>query len=328
MSVSGRRRFFAAVLAWTVAHQSARAQAKAARVGVLMPSTAEGTANLVAAFEQGLREMGYETGRNIAIDYRFTDGRTDRVAELAANLEAIGVAVIVTTTDAVVRTVAQHTRSVPIVMVNASNPVGNALVETLARPAGRITGLTNLSPEISAKRVELLKQAVPGLKAIAYLWNSRLAGARSVYEEIESAGRRLDVQVEPLEVQQAGDIERALERFSAARPAALLVQAPNPMFYTERALICRLAGAKRLPSMFNRVEYLAAGGFMSYGPNVPAMYRRAAAYVDKIFKGASPATLPVEQPTSFELALNVRTGRALNIEVPQAFLARVDRVID
>jgi putative tryptophan/tyrosine transport system substrate-binding protein len=295
---------------------------------MLMPSTAAGTANLVAAFEQGLLDLGYQRGRNIVVEYRFTDGRAEKLTEFAAELEKIGVAVIVTTTDAVVRTVAEQTRSVPIVMVNTADPIGNGLVKTLAQPSGRITGLTNFSPEISAKRVELLKQAVPGLTAVAYLWSSEIAGALPVYEEVEIAARRLGLHVQALEVQQRADVERMLARFSMPGPAGLLVQAPNPMLYTERALICRLAAAQRLPSMFNRVEYLAAGGLMSYGPNVPAMFHRAAAYVDKILKAARPATLPVEQPTSFELALNLRTMRALGIDVPPALVARVDRVID
>jgi len=328
MTRLGRRGFLAGALAWAAAQRLVLAQPRMPRIGVLMPSTAAGTANLVAAFEEGLRELGYERDRNIALDFRFTEGRPDKVGELAAQLETMGAAVIMTTTDAVVRTVAQATRSLPIVMVNVADPVGNGLVKTLARPSGRITGLTNLSPEISAKRVELLKEAVPGLVGIGYLWSSKTAGAAAVYEEVEAAARRLDLQMTALEVQQATDIQRVLERFSPARSTGVLVQAPNPMLYTERALIGRLAGQKRLPSMFNRLEYLQSGGFMSYGPDVPAMFKRAATYVDKILHGASAATLPVEQPTAFQLGLNLRTMRALRIDVPQSLLARVDRQVD
>ena len=327
----GRRRFFivtAAVLAARPLVVGAQPAAKRPRIGVLMPSTAAGTANLIAAFEQGLRDHGYVNGRNIVLDYRYTDGQAARTPELASELVRAGADVIVTTTDAVVGTLKQHTQTIPIVMVNSSDPVGAGLVRTLARPGANVTGLTNFSPEVSGKRVQLLKEIVPGLSRVVYLWNPQAAGATEAYRQIEAAGRRLNVAIQSLEVRRAEDIGPAFASLKAGSDTGLLVQAPNALLYTMRQEISALAIKQRLPSIFNRVEYVSAGGLMSYGPNVTDMYRRAAAYVDKILKGAKPGDLPVEEPTRFELTINLKTAKALGIAIPGSVLPYADRVIE
>jgi putative ABC transport system substrate-binding protein len=302
--------------------------AKPRRIGLLMPSTQAATANLVAAFEAGLRERGYVKGQNLAIDYRYSEGKAERIARLARELAESGAEVIVTTTDPVVRAVQKEVRAIPVVMVNTSDPVGAGLVQSLAKPGGSVTGLTNFSPEISAKRLELLKEAVPGLSRVAYLWNPDLPAAAAVYRDIESAAGKLGLRVASAEARSAEDIDRALAALGQGPELALLVQAPNPVLYTRRQQIARRAGEQRLPSMFNRREYVSAGGLMSYGPDVPEMYRRAAHFIDAILAGAKPGDLPVEQPSRFELTINAGAARSLGIQVPRTLLLRADHVFD
>ena len=323
------RPLLVAAAAICTASSAADAQepAKLRRIGLLMPSTQAATANLVAAFEEGLRERGYVKGQNIAVDYRYTGGEMERVPDLAAELVQAKVDVIVTTTDPVVRTVKQHAPAIPIVMVNTSDPVGGGLVASLAKPGGNVTGLTNASPEIGGKRIELLKETVPALSRVAYLWNPDLAGAAQVYRDIQAAGGTLNVAIESAEVRRVEDIEVAFAALTGPG-TALLVQAPNPLLYTRRKDIARRAGEKRMPSMFNRLEYVSAGGLMSYGPNVPHMYRRAAAYADSILKGARPGDLPVEQPSLFELTISLKTARALGLVIPQSVLIRANKVLE
>lgn len=306
----------------------AQEPSKLRRIGLLMPSTPAATTNLVAAFEEGLRDHGYVKGQNVAVDYRYSGGHADHVPHLAAELVQAKVEVIVTTTDAVVRTVKQHAPEMPIVMVNTSDPVGGGLVKSLAKPGGNVTGLTNFSPEVSGKRIELLKETVPGLSRVAYLWNPDLAGATQVYRDIQAAGRTLNVAIQSVEVRRAEDVDVAFAALTGTPGTALLVQAPNPLLYTRRADIAQRASEKRMPSMFNRHEYVSAGGLMSYGPNVPHMYRRAAGYVDSIFKGAHPGDLPVEQPSRFELTISLRIARALGLAIPQSVLMRANVVME
>jgi putative ABC transport system substrate-binding protein len=323
-----RRRLFAVVTIVLALPEFVRAQpaTKLRRVGVLMPSTPAATADLAAAFEQGLRERGFVPGRNLLVEYRYSEGRLDRVQALTRELvNEARVEVIVSTTDSVVQAIKRHAPDTPIVMVNTSDPVGNGLVKTLARPEGTVTGVTNLSPEIGAKRLQLLKESVPGLAQVAYLWNPGLAGAPDVRAELESAARRLKLELRSAEVRTVEDVAPALAAMGHGRTTAVLVQAPNPMLYTARRHIAELARTQGLPSMFNRWEYVAAGGLMSYGPDVPDMYRRAASYIDQIFKGAAPGGLPVEQPSRFELAINLQTAQALGIAVPRSVLGRADR---
>ena len=330
MSQIRRRQFLVAAGALLAAPLGADAQqaTKVPRIGVLMPSTPTAVVNLIEAFEHGLREHGYVEGQNIVLVYRYSGAGIERARELAAELVSAKVTVIVTTTDAVARTVKQHTQAIPIVMVNSSDPVGSGLVKTLAHPGANITGVTNFSPEISGKRIQLLKESVPILSRVAYLWNRDVAGASDVYREIETAARRLSMEIQSVEVHRTEDIDGAFAALVKGGNMGLLVQAPNPVLYTNRIQISNLANARHLPSMFNRVEYVSAGGLMSYGPNVSDMYRRAAAYVDKILKGAKPADLPVEQPTKFELVINLKTAKALGLTIPPSILLRADRVIE
>ena len=323
-----RRRLLAVVTIVLALPEFARAQPaiKLRRVGVLMPSTPAATADLAAAFEQGLRERGYVPGRDLLVEYRYSEGRLDRVQALTRELvDGARVEVIVSTTDSVVQAIKRHAPDTPIVMVNTSDPVGNALVKTLARPQGTVTGVTNLSPEIGAKRLQLLKESVPGLAQVAYLWNPGLAGASDVRAELEAAARKFKLELRSAETRRVEDIAPALAAIGRGPAIAVLVQAPNPVLYTARRHIAELARAQGLPSMFNRWEYVAAGGLMSYGPDVPDMYRRAANYIDQIFKGARPGELAVEQPSRFELAINLHTAQALGIAVPHSVLGRADR---
>jgi putative ABC transport system substrate-binding protein len=292
-----------------------------------MPSTASATANLVRAFAQGLRQHGYVPGQSIAVTHRYTDGHAEQVRSLARELVEEGNAVIVTTTDAVVRIVAREAPRTAIVMVNAADPVGNGLVASLAHPGGNVTGLTNLSPEITGKRVQLLRECVPAISRLGYLWNPALAGASDVLDEVRLAAGRFHLELQPLEARGKEELAPALAWLAGRGASGLLVQAPNPLFYTERTLLCGLAAERRLPAMFNRVEYVEAGGLLSYGPDVPEMYRRSAAYVHRILEGAKPADLPVEQPSKFELAVNLDTARTLGISVPSALRERADRLI-
>ena len=321
-----RRLLLAAVALALPAGVRAQRPPRVPRIGILMPSTAAGTANLVGAFVEGLGEHGYVEGSNVFLEYRYTEGHVDRVPALTLELVRANVEIIVSTTDPVIRAIQRHAPTMPIVMVNSSDPVGSGLVKTLARPGGNITGVTNLSPEISAKRMQLLREAVPQLERVAYLWNPDLPGAAEAYGEIEAAARTLKLQVRSAEARRAEDIERALAALASAPATALLVQAPNPVLYTARKRIAELAREMRLPSIFNRWEYVADGGLMSYGPNVPQMYRRAAGYVDQILKGAAAAGLPVEQPSKFELTINAQTAKTLGIAISRSVLLRADKI--
>ena len=325
-----KRRGFIALLGAVIAAATARGQQRAAphRIGLLMPSTASATTNLVTAFEEGLREHGYLKGRDIVIEYRYSDDRPERIPDLAAGLAQARVAVIVTTTDAVVRTVMQHTAQVAIVMVNTSDPVGSGLVKELAKPGGRVTGLTNLSPEIGGKRIELLKEAIPQMLRVVYLWNPDLAGAGQAYREMEAAARRLRIEIRSAEVRRTEDIVVGFAALPTGPGAGLMVQAPNPLLYTVRKQIADLAIERRMPSMFNRHEYVEAGGLMSYGPNVADMYRRAGAYVDAILKGRMPADLPVQQPTQFDLSINLKSAKACGLTIPPSLVLRANRVVE
>lgn len=329
MAADARRRLVLAASIVAMLPRFARSQSATTtrRIGILMPSTAQGTAELVGAFEQGLQERGYQAGRNIALAYRYSEGRMDRVPALASELLDAGAEVLVAPTDEVVRLIKQRAPSTPIVMINSGDPVKSGLVQSLARPGGNVTGITNLSPEISAKRLELLKETIPALAQVAYLWNPDLPGAEDVYGELRSAARRLGLELRSAPARRAEDIGTAFAALAGGPALAVIVQAPNPVLYTARQRIAQLALEKRLPSMFNRWEYVASGGLMSYGPNVPEMYRRAAYYVDQILKGARPAALPVEQPTQFELAINPRTAAELGITLPKAMLMRADRTL-
>jgi putative ABC transport system substrate-binding protein len=249
------------------------------------------------------------------------------MAEVAAELISLNPDVIVASTDAGIASVKQRTQTIPIVMVNSTDPVETGLVASLARPGGNVTGLSTLSPELSAKRLELLKEAFPGLARVAIIWNPDVRGAMLDYRQTESAARALHLKIQSIEVRRAEDLDRAFSAMTAERAEALVVPVVNPLAFARRVEIGKLAERNRLPSIFGSREFAEVGGLISYGPNIAAGWRRAATYVDKILKGARPSDLPVEQPAQFELVVNLKTAKAIGVTVPPALVRRADQLI-
>ncbi len=300
---------------------------KAAKIGVLNPSTPAATAHFLEAFRQGLRELGYVEGKTFVLEPRYSEARAERLRDLARELVSLKVDVILTSTDVAIAAVKQQTQTIPIVMANSNDPVGTGFVASLARPGGNVTGLSAISPELSGKRLELLREAVPRLSRVAFIWNPDIRGAVLDYKETEGAARSLRLELQSVEVLRAEDLDPAFSTVTKQRAQALIVQTPNPVLFTNRHQIVSLAQRNRLPSMYASRDYVDAGGLMSYGPNVADLYRRAATFVDKILRGAKPADLPVEQPTRFELVINMKTAKALGLTIPQSILIRADQVI-
>ncbi len=305
----------------------AQPAAKVPRIGVLYATTPASASQNVEAFGRGLQERGYVEGQNIVVERRYGGAIPERMAELAAELVRLKVDVIVTSTDEAIAAAKQQTRTIPIVMIFSSDPVGTGFVASLARPGGNITGLTSISPELSAKRMELLKEVIPGLSRVAIMWNPDVRGNLLEYKETAEAARSLRLQLQSVEVSQADDIERAFSALTTGHPEALIVFPLNPLAFANRAQIASLAQKHRLPTMYGRRENVEAGGLIAYGPNPADAWRRAATYIDKILKGAKPGDLPVEQPTKFELVINVKTAKALGLTIPPSLLRRADAVI-
>ena len=303
---------------------SAQQAVKIPTIGVLQVGTAT---NLFEAFKQGMRERGYVEGQHVVFERRSAEGRSDRVREAAAELVRLKVDIIVTATDQAISAVKQQTRTIPIVMANSTDPVGTGFVASLARPGGNVTGNSAMSPELSGKRLELLKEVVPSLSRVAILWNPDIRGAVLDYKETEGAARSLHLQLQSVEVSRVDDLDRAFSAMMTGRAGALIVPSPNPLAYANRGKIVRLAQRDRLPSIYGVRDFADAGGLMAYGPNPADLWRRAATYVDKILKGARPGDLPVEQPTSFELVINLKTAKAIGLTIPQSLLRRADHVI-
>jgi putative ABC transport system substrate-binding protein len=304
------------------------AQPTVARVGVLLVGPGAATEELFDAFSAGMRELGYVEGRNVVFERRFGDNSGERLRGAAAELVRLKVDVLVTSTDQGVAAAKQQTQTIPIVMANSTDPVGTGFVKSLARPGGNITGHSGMSPELSAKRLELLKEVVPGLARVAVLWNPEIRGAVLDYRETENAARSLNLVLQSIEVTRVADLDRAMSAATAGRAQALVVPPISPMAYANRAEIAAFAQRNRLPTMFGTRTYAEAGGLIAYGHNVLAQWRRAATYVDKILKGARPADLPVEQPRTFELVINLKTARALGLTIPPAVLRRADHLIE
>jgi putative ABC transport system substrate-binding protein len=314
----------ASSLAWPLA---ARAQqAKLPTIGFLGPTTPFAQSQWTAAFVQRLRELGWIESRNVAIEYRWAEGRTDRAVEIAAELVRFKVDVIVTGGSTNVAAARQATSVIPIVFAAAGDPVGNNLVASLARPGGNITGLSLQQTDLGAKRLEILRELVPTLRRLAIMAHIDSAGAVLEMGEVQAAARTLGIEIVAIEIRQAKDIAPALEGLKG-RADALYV-ASDPLFTTNRIRINTLALSARLPTIYNFRDYVEGGGLMSYGPNLPDLYRRAADYVDKILRGAKPANIPVEQPTKFDLVINLTTARALGLAIPESFLVRADEVIE
>ena len=324
-----KRREFIALLGASAAYPfAARAQQRPGlpTVGLLGSTTPSAEAQRVAGFVQRLRELGWTEGQNIAIEYRWAEGRNERYREIVAEFVRLRVNVIVTQGTAAIIAAKEATSVIPIVFASANDPVGTGLVASLARPGGNVTGLANQSIDIAAKRLELFREVVPNFGSLAIMANIGNPGVVLEMREVHSAASTLGLKVVTLEIQRAEDIAHAFETLKG-RAEALYV-CVEPLVNSNRVLISTLALGAQLPTMYGLREYVQAGGLMSYGPNIPDQYRRAADYVDKILHGTKPGDLPVEQPTKFELAINLKTAKGLGLTVPPTLLARADEVIE
>jgi putative ABC transport system substrate-binding protein len=297
------------------------------RIGYLQPAPRESTAHMLKALEDGLRELGYVPGGNLVVEYRFADGRAERLPDLAAELVRLkpDVIVVAATTTAV-QAARKATTAIPIVMPIAGDPVETGLVASLARPGGNITGLSVMSSQLSGKRLELLKTVAPSVSRVAVLSNATSANIPRQMRETEAAARTLGVQLLPVEVRGPEDLEKAFQSAANGRANALVVL-DDFFVFAHATTIVKLAAAHRLVAIYGFREFVQAGGLMAYSVNVADLYHRAAIYVDRILKGAKPADLPVEQPTKFDLVINLKTAKALGLAIPPAVLARVDEVI-
>src|SRR5262245_50178974 len=300
----------------------AQSAGKAYRIGILRPGSPPDP--FVEAFRQGLRELGYDEGRNLSIEYRWAEGRDDRLPGLAADLVRLKVDVIVAGVGAV-EAVRRITATIPIVMPVSTDPVRAGLVRSLARPGGNITGVTTLSGELSGNWLQLLKETVPQISRVAVFWDP--AGDPGQVQTSEAAAQSLGVRLHVLKVGRVGVFESAFAEVRTHEAGALIVVG-SPLFYVHRARLVELAAMHRMPTIYAQREFVVgAGGLMSYGADYHHLFRRAATYVDKILKGAKPADLPIEQPTKFELVINLKTAKALGLTILPSVLARADEII-
>ena len=300
-----------------------------ARIGYLATNLAT-TPHLQDAFRQGLRDLGYVEGRNLVIEYRSAEGKVERLPALAAELVALKVDIILAPARVHVLAAKQATRTLPIVFATAADPVGSGLVTSLARPGGNVTGLSILAPALVGKRLELLTQALPGVSRVAVLWQPGGHDERTDNDILKEAGvaaRVLGVRLQFVEVRGPADFDRAFSDMTKARAGAMAVLG-SAILNNERRRLVDLAAKNRLPAVYVGREFVDAGGLMAYGPNLADLYRRAATYVDNILKGAKPGDLPVEQPTKFELVINLKTAKVLGLTIPSSRLGRADQVIE
>jgi putative ABC transport system substrate-binding protein len=298
------------------------------RVGFLIASSTTGQSQKnVEAFRQGLRDLGYVEGRNIAIEYRYADGRYDRLPALAAELVGLGLRAIVASTGAAAHAAKAATSSIPIVFAVGGDPVASGLVVSLARPGGNLTGMATLDLELSGKRLDLLRELVPSASRAAILWNPANPSHRDFVQGAEAPARALGFTIRTVEYRVAEDFPRAVETARAAQSDAVLVLNDTVSIQNGKR-IAELAAANRLPAVFGFPEAASVGGLIGYGPAVASYFRRAAWYLDQILKGAKPADLPVEQPTKFDLVVNLKTAKELGINIPQSILLRADEVIE
>ena len=311
-----------AAAVWPLA---ARAQQKLPTIGFLGTTTASAWGPWIAAFVQRLRELGWIEGRTVAIEYRWADARSERFAVIAAEFVRLKVDVIVTGGNAAVAA-KQASSAVPIVFALVDDPIGMGLIANLSRPGGNVTGLAVQATDLAGKRLALLREVVPGLRRLAIMVNVDYPSAVLEMGEIQTAAGMLGLEVAPLEIRRAEDIAPAFEALKGRAEALYVIG--DALVMTHRVRINTLALAARLPTSFNYREYVEAGGLMSYGANLSDLFRRAAEYVDKILRGAKPGDLPVEQPTRFNLIINLTTAKALGLDVPPTLLARADEVIE
>ncbi|MBI3006768.1 MAG: ABC transporter substrate-binding protein [candidate division NC10 bacterium] len=303
---------------------------KMPRIGMLLSGAAPPPgqpSTLLDAFRGGLRDLGYVEGQNVVIEYRWSEGRDERFSDLAADLVRLNVAVIVTSSGPAVRAAKAATSTIPIVMAFVSDPVRIGVVASLARPGANVTGLSLLDEDLDGKRIELLKEAVPGLTRIAILWSANDPGMTLAYNRVEVAARALGLFLQSLAVREPGDFPRAFQAAGAGRAEALIVTA-TPFTVRHRAQILDLAAKHRLPAMYTLRAFVDAGGLMAYGPSLSDLFWRAVTYVHKILNGAKPGDLPVEQPTNFELVINLKTAQGLGLTIPPSLLLRADHMIE
>jgi putative ABC transport system substrate-binding protein len=305
---------------------NAQQPTKVSRIGFLSAPSPSAVSARAEAFRQGLHDLGHVEGQDVAIEYRYAEGKLDRFPALAAELVRLKVDVIVTGTSAGTRSAKEATATIPIVMAQDGDPVGNGFVASLARPGGNITGLSSLAPEISGKRLELLKEIGPKFSRVAVFGNSASPGTAQSLKESELAAGAFGVQLQYLDVRNPKEIENAFRDASKGRADAVLVLA-SPIFNVQRKQIVDLAVKSRLPVIYYAPEWVQDGGLMSYGVSYTDLYRRAATYVDKILKGTKPADLPVEQPKKFEFIINLKAAKQIGLTIPPNVLARADKVI-
>jgi putative ABC transport system substrate-binding protein len=313
-------------IAWPLAAHAQQAT-KIPRLGFMGNSTAALEANLVGPFRQRLRELGYEEGRNLAIEFRWAEGHYDRLPALVANLLATKVDVIVTAGTPAALAVKQATSTVPLVMVAVGDPVGTGLVPSLARPGGNITGLSSIAPDLEGKRLELLREVLPTLSHVACFFNSLNPFHHVSMRQAHAAAQPLRIKLQAHDVRTSQDLTGAFAAIAQEKPDALLILADR-VFLHDRQRIIDFAAQHRLPNVNAYRELVEAGGLMSYGPSYEDMHKRAADYVDKILKGAKPGDLPIEQPTKFTLIINLKAAKALGLDVSPMLVARADEVIE
>jgi putative tryptophan/tyrosine transport system substrate-binding protein len=326
-----RREFIAllgvAALTWPLA-AGAQQAGKVYRIGYLEGGSSTASSNRIEAFRQGLRKLGWVEGQSIVIDYRFAEGRFDRLPDLAAELVRLKVDIIVAVAALPAAATKNVTATIPIVMIGVTEPVGQGLVASLARPGGNVTGVSfSAGLEIFGKRLELLKQIVPEVRRVAILSNSDNPNQPSVIKDVRAAAGSLGVELQLLDARGPAEFDGAFTAMTKERVGSLLVVG-DPVFFLHRTRLVDLAAKSRLPTTYSIREYVDVGGLLSYGPSLSDLWRSAATYVDKILKGAKPADLPVEQPTKFELVVNLKTAKALGLTIPATLLARADEVIE
>jgi putative ABC transport system substrate-binding protein len=324
-----KRRAFSALLgtaaAWPLAARAQQA-GKLPTIGLLNATTPAAQSQLTAAFVQRLRELGWIEGRTVAIEYRWAEGRSERFAQFAAEFVRLKVDVILTHNTPPVLAAKQATSIIPIVFATAADPVGTGVIASLAQPGGNVTGLSSQTTDLAGKRIELLREVVPGLRRLAILANPDNSYVASEVRESQAAARTLGLEVDLFEIRQAQDIARVFEGIKGHAEALNIL--PDPLLFTHRLRINTLALGARLPTMHTLREYVEASGLISYGPNWPDQWRRAADYIDKILRGAKPADIPVEQPTKFDLIINLTTAKALGLTIPEPFLLRANELIE
>ena len=316
---------FAGALLAAAVIVEAQQPARIPRIGILIGSSASSYSARVEAFRRRLRELGYVEGKNIFIEYRYAEGKLERLPDLAAELVGLKVDVIVTTGQAVL-VAKKASPTLPIVFGAAADPVGAGLVSSLARPGGNITGLSLMAQDLDGKRLELLKEAFPKVARVAFLWVPVDSRGNLALTEMEAAAKALGFKLQSLEVRSLEDFDGAFARAKTNGAHALITSA-SPLIDTQQRQVLDFAAKNRLPAMYHTSEYVEAGGLMSYAPNYADLWRRTADYVDKILKGAKPADLAVEQPTKFEFLVNLKTAKQIGLTIPQKVLARADKVI-